>query len=41
MAVLLFIMDALFVFDDSWFNGAGIISTFVLPLVGILSAVLA
>ena len=41
MAVLLFIIDTLFVFDESWFNGAGIISTFVLPPVGILSAVLA
>lgn len=41
MAVLLFIIDTLFVMDDSRFNGAGIISTFVLPPVGILSAVLA
>ncbi|MEI2397096.1 hypothetical protein [Paenibacillus phytohabitans] len=41
VAVLLFIIDTVFVFDDSWFNGTGIISTFVLTPVGILSGVLA
>ncbi len=41
MAVILFIIDVLFVFYDSWFDGAGIISTFILPPIGIRSAVLA